>query len=387
MSVNHRTKTVQALLQDRIAAAGGVISFEEFMQTALYAPQYGYYESDDIFGAAGDFVTGPDLGPWLALGFADLVFWGWERLGRPAAWTLLEQGGGSGRLLVAVLEALEAKGALPPRIISVEKSAQLRLAQQQCYQVHNRRVEQFDTLEAVAPLEQALFFCNELPDAFPVRVLTRRGGELGERGVGVDGDHFVWRDMPWRGEGFDVDAALVEAWPEGYVSEWNPHLAGWQHSLSRVVQRGYLFCVDYGYTQQEYYRSQRATGTLMGHRAHQVVEDLLAEPGSCDLTAHIDFTALVRAGAASQLEASCFMSQGAWLAQSPAVQEAVQRIALRGGAESVSMLAHAKRMMMPFGMGESFKLLIQSKGVASEKPLYLSAFDHLPDLRAGDFRT
>lgn len=384
MSVNHRTKTLQELLHGRIDAAGGVISFEKFMQTALYEPELGYYESGEIFGAGGDFVTGPDLGPWLALGFADLILWGREKLGSPAGWTLLEQGGGSGRLLVSILDILGQKEALPSRIISVEKSDRLKAAQQALYQEHGYSVEQHSSLESLQPMENIIAFSNELPDAFPVRCLIKRGDELFERGVASDGTNFIWKDMPWQGEGFDVDKVLVEAWPDGYVSEWNPHLELWQKSLSHLVGNGYAFCVDYGYTQQEYYRPQRMSGTLMGHKGHQVIEDVLNDPGSCDLTAHIDFTSVVRAGMKSGLQGSCFMSQGGWLAQSPLVQEEVQKLALAGTAESVSALAHAKRMMLPFGMGETFKLLIQGKGMPVEKPLYLSAFDHFSDLHLPD---
>lgn len=386
MSVNHRTNSVQELLLRQIDDAGGVISFENFMQTALYTPDVGYYESEEIFGAEGDFVTGPDLGPWLALGFVDLILWARQQLGEESDWTLLEQGGGSGRLLVKVLEILRTQNALPARIITIEKSARLREMQRQLYEENGFAVEQFATLAEVGVVENAVMYCNELPDAFPVRCMIKRDGSLQERGVASDGCSFFWKEMPWQGEGFNVDRNLIDQWPEGYVSEWNPGLAGWQDSVAQVIGNGYLFCVDYGYSQQEYYRSQRMTGTLMGHKGHQVIEDVLNDPGSCDLTAHIDFTALCRAGLESGLKGSCFISQGGWLAQSPMVQQQVQKLALAGTAESVSELAHAKRMMMPFGMGETFKLLIQCKGMAVEKPYYLSAFDHLSDLRFQDSR-
>ncbi len=356
------------------------------MREALYAPGLGYYESAEVFGAEGDFLTAVEVGPWLALGFADLIEWGWRQLGSPDDWTLIEQGGGAGRLLGDVLRMLGERGvAMPKRTFAVEKSAHMRERQRSAYASLGHQVQIVNAPDALPDSENVLFFCNELPDAFPVRCLVKRGAQLYERGVGCDaaGD-FVWRESDTAPVSPGVDERFVAAWPEGYISEWNPHLPAWQAGIAGRMRRGFVFCVDYGYAQSEYYRPGRIEGTLLAHYRHEAVHNVLADPGSRDITAHIDFTALARAGRDAGLATTCWMAQGAWLAQSPSVQSQIQRIAMQRTEESAALLAGAKRMLLPQGMGELFKLAVQSMGVAPSAPDFLSSFNRVDALELDD---
>ncbi len=381
MSVNHNASDLEAIIAQRIADAGGWIPFDQFMGAALYEPKSGYYESAAVFGKDGDFITGGGLGPWLALGYADLIEWGWNQLGSPADWTLVEQGGGSGALLVDVVTLLQKKEIADPKIIMIETSSQMRERQQTHFMAHHLDVLSMPNLTDVGELENCLMFCNELPDAFPVKSFVWRDKTLIERGVAHSQNHFIWQDgLPIRDESIEVDDHLKSAWPDRYISEWNPNLATWQADVANMMTRGFLFCVDYGYSQQEYYRPQRVEGTLLGHRSHQVVENVLDRPGSCDITAHIDFTALRRIGERLGLRSECFMTQGAWLAQSPSVQKHIESLAASGNVESVQQLAHAKRMLLPFGMGETFKLLVEGFNIGHTVPGYLNQFNRLKDL-------
>ncbi len=380
MSVN--SSALSDVIAERIRKANGFLSFEQFMQAALYEPELGYYESAHVFGETGDFVTGADLGPWLAFAFADLVDWGWQQLGRPSDWCLLEQGGGSGRVLTAVVASLREKGCVPPQIVAVEASSHMRQRQSQHYVEAGIEVEQYATLAEAGERANCLMICNELPDAFPVRCFSWQQGRFYERGVGRVDSRFVWlTDEKPMHEPPVIDADIVAAWPEGYSSEFNHRLFGWQCDIASMMENGYLFCVDYGYTQREYYRPQRDEGTLMGHAGHKGINDVLeVVPGSCDITAHVDFTALARSAAAAGLQSCAYLTQGAWLAQSPMVQAAVQQLAMQGDAASVGQLAHAKRMMLPSGMGESFKLLACARSANAETPAYLAPFDRLATL-------
>ena len=375
-------RTLKNIIEQRIEEAGGLLPFDQFMRAALYEPGSGYYESEKIFGADGDFVTAPDLGPWLSLGLVDLISWGRAQFGPGTDWTLIEQGSGSGRLLLAVLRSLaEQPEQMPVRVISVEQSPRLSRMQQQLFSEHGLDVELRDSLEGIGPLERVVFFSNELPDAFPVRCFRWRQGRFFERGVTLDGDGFCWRDADEPlADAPEIAGSLIESWPEDYCSEWNPGLAVWQQQLADVVQSGFVFTIDYGYTQQEYYRPGRLEGSLLAHLRHQTSEDVLAHVGEQDITAHVDFTALNWAGRAAGFTALSWMTQGGWLAQSPSVQAFVQNLARQSDAESMHLMAHAKRMLMPFGMGEMFKLLVQSKGLEAKKPDYLSQFDHLRQL-------
>ncbi|MDQ6967853.1 MAG: SAM-dependent methyltransferase, partial [Mariprofundaceae bacterium] len=355
--------------------------FEDFMRAALYEPKLGYYESEHVFGEAGDFVTGADLGPWLAMGFADLMLWGWQQLGSPDHWVLLEQGGGTGRLLTQVLRFLQHQDIAFPTVIAVERSAWMRGRQKTHYSEKGFDIEQYAELADVKTDLPVLMMCNELPDAFPIRSFIWSDRCFYERGVQLSDNALLWAkshkpmtDKP------SIDAMLIEAWPNDYISEYNPALPAWQQDISRLIANGFVFCVDYGYSQQEYYRPNRIEGTLMGHKAHQVVEDILSEPGLCDLTAHVDFTDLAKLGVKCGLLPCSFMTQGGWLAQSPTVQQAISELAQEGSLESVQALTHAKRMLLPFGMGETFKLLVQGKG-KQVCPDYLKGLDRMRDLR------
>lgn len=381
MSVNHNASDLEAIIAQRIEDAGGWIPFDQFMRRALYEPELGYYESAAVFGKDGDFVTGAGLGPWLALGYADLIEWGWKQLGSPSDWRLVEQGGGSGALLVDVIALIQKKEMSLPEIVAIEASSQMRERQRAYYKTHQLDVVSVKSVADAGVLENCLMFCNELPDAFPVKSFVWKNGMLIERGVAHSQGSFVWQDgSSIHDESLEVDDHLKNVWPDGYISEWNPNLVTWQSEVAGMIKRGFLFCVDYGYSQQEYYRPQRIEGTLLGHRNHQVVENVLDRPGSCDITAHIDFSRLRRIGEKLGLISGCFMSQGAWLAQSPSVQRYVESIAATGSVESVQELAHAKRMLMPFGMGETFKLLVQGVNIEHTAPEYLNQFNRLDDL-------
>ena len=369
------SKTLSEKIRCRIREAGGWLSFEAFMHEALYARDSGYYESAHVFGEGGDFVTGAEIGPWLALGLADLAEWGWRNLGEPSEWTLLEQGGGEGRLMSDVLQHIRERNMPMPRAIAVERSARMRSRQAARYEKVGLRVAQFAGLDEVQSRANLIFFCNELPDAFPVRCFARRKGEMFERGVGLDADGaFIWRERPLS-DAPEIDETIVAAWPDGYISEWNPHLAAWLAGVGRVMDGGYLFCVDYGFAQSEYYRPQRMEGTLMAHLRHEASGDVLTDPGSRDITAHIDFTALARAARRAGFGVHAWMPQGAWLAQSPAVQECIRQAAMQRDAASMATMSAAKRMLMPQGMGELFKLCMLGKGVDAGAPAFLSAFD------------
>jgi len=373
---------LEKIIQKSIEEAGGFISFDRFMQAALYEPGLGYYESKTVFGEKGDFVTAPELGPWLSLGFADLLFWAWKELGEPGEWTLLEQGSGSGKLLASTLDLIsQFSMQSPTAVISVERSEQLRERQAALFAERGFEVMVVASLEELSPRENIVVFSNELPDAFPVRCFRRKGGQFFERGVALSGHGFEWKDGETAIEiGPDITPELVKGWQDGYVSEWNPGLELWQQQLSNIVECGYIFTVDYGYSQQEYYREGRVEGSLIAHIGQKTSEDVLSDPGSRDITAHVDFTALVQAGNRAGLSPQLWMSQGGWLAQSPSVQSFVQSLAMQNDAISMHLMAHAKRVLMPFGMGEVFKLLIQSKGLQGERPDYLKQFDHLDHL-------
>jgi len=371
------TEHILGLMQSN----GGAVSFHDWMQAALYESKLGYYESESIFGKAGDFTTAAAMGSWLSMGFAESINKAWQAMGKPDDWTLLEQGGGNGDLLCNTLDQLVTLGLTPPHIIAVETSAQLRQRQANNFVKHEVNVQQATLLQDIKPVKNLIMFSNELPDAFPVRAFSYKQQQTIERGVDWDGEKFIWTDLQTLNT--PVASNIQTQWQEGYISEFNPNLQSWQQTIANMADKAVILTVDYGYTQQEYYRTTRIEGTLMGHYKHQVVEDVLKlSPGVCDITAHIDFTALKEAGENVGLQTIAYTTQGAWLAQNQTVQQHMQTLASNPSVDNIAQITQAKRLMLPTGMGESFKLLIQSKGLSEKdsQTLVSPAFDRLKTL-------
>jgi len=373
-------------IAQQISDAGGTIGFDQWMAQALYDPDHGYYEGRQRFadpvGKQEDFVTAADLGPWASLAFADLILWSWQQLGSPAVWALVEQGGGSGRLLVDTLAILAGWEMAQPQVYAVERSASLRQHQRTLYDAKSVAITQCATTDQLPDLDAAVLMSNELPDAFPVRRFVAKNSLLYEQMVAWDGSKFIWQDatapLPHPP---NIATTIRTQWQDNYRSEWNPNLDQWIQSCSEIANKSIILCVDYGFSQQEYYRPERSDGTLMGHQQHQVVEHILAEAGACDITAHIDFTALLHAACTAGFHGTAFMPQWAWLAQSPSVQREMANKGAQSDLASVQAIAQAKRLMLPQGMGETFKLLVAAKGVTPTEPSYLAPFNRLSSLQ------
>ncbi len=360
-----------ALLQAQIHAGGGAIPFARFMELALYAPGLGYYSAGATkFGAAGDFVTAPELGPLFAACVADALAPVLRQLGPDAAF--VELGGGSGAFAEVALQQLLALDALPARYAILEPSADLRQRQRE------RLRERLDPLlfELVewldGPLEPAwdgVLFANEVIDALPTPRFTLRDGAVFEEHVALDGDgRFVRVDRP-------ADALLVAAVRhverqlptplfDGYRSELLPQLPYWLQAVIGGMQRGALLFVDYGYARGEYYQPQRREGTLRAFRRHQLVDDVYAYPGLQDLTASVDFTALAEAGAGAGFAFTGYCAQASFLIGNGLEQHlAAAEARAVDDAARYALRQQAKRLTLPGEMGERFQAIGFQRGV------------------------
>ena len=259
--------------------ASGPLRFDRFMDLALNGAG-GYYERPPV-GPAGDFVTSPHVHPifgaLLARGIREL----WDHLERPDPFRLVEIGGGDGTLLRHLLDHL---GDLPLEVRAVEASAGARDAL--------REILGVEVVEAVGD-EPHLVLGHELLDNLPFRLL--RGGK--EVHVGLEGDRFVrvelpaGRDLPTEADRVArtvPDAAEEIAVPTGAV--------GMIEDLARVIRHGYALFVDYG-------GDAGGGGRVHGYRGHRSIEDVLAEPGTADITAGVDFGLLADAAVAGGLQA------------------------------------------------------------------------------------
>jgi SAM-dependent MidA family methyltransferase len=364
-----------------IAAAGGWIPFSTFMQLALHAPALGYYAAGARkFGAAGDFVTAPELTPLFARCLATQVA---EVLGRTGGGDLLEVGAGTGMLAADLLAALAERDALPGRYRILELSGDLR--ERQRATVSDRlgglaaRVEWLDTLPQ-APW-RGVVLGNEVLDALPVERFRAAAAGFDLVGVvaGAAGS-FALESRPATGRVAGQLAALAASFPaplpEGFESDACVMLPAWIEALAAPLAQGVMLFVDYGLPRAQYYHPSRAGGTLCGFFRHRRVEDVLARPGLQDITAWVDFTAVAEAGVAAGLEVAGFSTQAHFLLASGLESELRRAPAASTAAELARNQAVAT-LLLPGEMGERCKVIALAREL--EGPLCGFAFRDLTD--------
>jgi SAM-dependent MidA family methyltransferase len=356
---------LRALIQQQICAGGGAIPFSRFMELCLYAPGLGYYSAGATkFGAAGDFVTAPELGPLFAACVADAVAPVLQQLGPDAEF--VELGGGSGAFAEVALKKLLALDAVPARYAILEPSADLRQRQRERLRQHLPPLL-FELVEWLdmppQPSWDGVLFANEVIDALPTPRFTLRDGEVFEEHVALVGTGgFIGSDRP-------ADALLAAAvrhverqlpapFADGYRSELLPQLPYWVQAVVGGMRRGALLFIDYGYPRREYYLPQRNRGTLRAFRRHQVSDDVFAWPGLQDITASVDFTALAEAGDSAGFEFSGYCSQASFLVGNRLEQNLAEAEARTHDEAARYALRHqAKQLTLPDAMGERFQAI------------------------------
>jgi SAM-dependent MidA family methyltransferase len=334
-------------LRRRIAQHGPV-GFDEFMAIALYHPHGGYYASEkNRTGRRGDFFTsvsvGPVFGKLLAAQFLEMR----EHLGHPADFTLVEQGAHDGQLLADILAAWPAPA---PRIIVIEPLANLRDLQRQTLAPWAPHLVHVAHERELPPFTGA-FFANELLDAFPVKLLVRDRGTWLERRVDDNGAHFVFLDVPFSGETPPVPGAIPH-----FTTEVCPSLTPWMQTVAAKITKGWLLLIDYGHPAAIRHHPARAGGTLAAYRDHQRRDDPLADPGTQDLTAHVDFTAVAQAAQDAGLTLAGFTDQHHALAALAARTFPAMPATHLSPAAAREMRA-LRQLLHPESMGTSFKFL------------------------------
>ena len=358
------SETLRQLIQREITASGGHISFARFMQLALYAPGLGYYSAGlHKFGAAGDFVTAPELGTLFARCLAQQCLPLLQELGEA---DLLEVGAGSGALATDLLLALEPHGQLPRHYYILELSADLR--QRQARQLHERaphlaaRVQWLESLPQ-QPL-RGIVLANELLDAMPVERFRIDAGGLQQLCVAWQGNEFVWHTTP-------ADAALAggiqsridtTSLPSGYTSEINLQAEAWLRSMAGLLEAGVILLIDYGYPRAEFYHAGRPDGTLLCHYRHRAHANPLTLVGLQDITSHVEFTALAEAGTEAGLTLLGYTSQAAFLLASGITQLAEQSAGNDARAQ-MALAQEIKKLTLPQEMGELFKVMAFGRGI------------------------
>ena len=364
-------KIKQAIWQNN-----GWISFVNFMQMALYAPEFGYYAGGlDKFGEGGDFVTAPEISALFGQALANQI----AEILTQTDGNILELGAGSGKLAQDILLRL-AELALYPNYFILEVSSHLRAVQQQNLK-KNLPSEIFARVVWLDTLPENFFgviVANEVLDALPVHIVHQAEDHIFERGVAEKNGELVWQEKTLAkinpaGE-FDETPNLTIAerqlladvkqqnLPIGMVTEFCLAATGLMQSLSQSLQKGAVLLIDYGFSAREYYHPQRGQGTLMCHYRHYAHDDPLKLIGLQDITAHVNFTQIAEAGVASGLNFAGFTSQAQFLLNC-GLLDLMQKISPDNVREYAPMAAAVQKLLSPAEMGELFKVIGLTKNL------------------------
>ena len=369
-----RPETTHTPLGEILAARireRGPIPFAEYMAECLYHSEHGYYSRAESRRFA-DYYTSVDVHPVFGRLLARQLAEMWELVERPAEFLVVDAGAGAARLAAHILDF--ASQQLPEfyaalRYVVVERSAARRAAHTQQIGRHIASGHARSS-EALPPaIPHGCILSNELLDALPVHRVVLERGELSELYVALDGDRFCEQTGPVS------TPALADYFPEqgielqeGQQAEVNLAACEWIEAAGKALERGFVMTIDYGHEAQELYDERHLRGTLLAYGRHRAGEEFFRAPGEQDLTAHVNFTALDVWGRRAGLARTGLVSQ-AHLLMALGKQNDFADLYDAGQSEGDAVRARLqlKNLIHPEGMGETFQVFIQHKGVASPR--------------------
>lgn len=375
----------------------GPISFETFMEMALYYPGLGYYMKETAnIGRSGDFYTSSHLHPIFGAMLGRQMEEMWEVMGRPADFRVVEMGAGMGYLAKDMLGYLKTSAVSSQKsevkesffrhltYVMVERNTTIRTIQQELLTEFRDKVEWVSDLNDLEPTT-GCFLSNELLDAFPVKAVEMDDG-LMEIYVSVPshppipslvgGDDFIEIKMPVSSEIREYLGEYSIELSKCYRTEVNLKLKEWLRDVEERLSEGFILTIDYGYPAWDYYGEDRNRGTLLCYYQHQVNEDPYAHIGEQDLTAHVNFSAVKKWGEEFGLKTVGFCPQGTYLISLGLDEVMTELYPVRknglsngvyGDSPDAFEIAKIKGLILPQGMGESHKVMIQYKGHGEPK--------------------
>lgn len=342
--------------------------FARFMELALYCPNLGYYEAKrDTVGRRGDFYTsvsvGNLFGELLAFQFAE---WLEVLRGQGDQLKIVEAGAHDGRLAVDILGWLRSnRPGLYEKVdyCILEPSLRRRQWQRESVGSFIEKIHWLDGFDGVAASPMSgVIFSNELLDAFPVRRLgwDAKNQKWFEWGVGLAGEHFAWIKMELARNDEPLNQTpqhLLDVLPDNFTTEISPAAASWWRMAATSLKRGKLITADYGLDADEFFLPSRVDGTLRGFFRHQFANDLLANPGEQDLTAHVNFSEIQTAGEESGLRTEFYSTQTKFL--TGVLEKTLKDKTF--GEWNPARGRQFQTLTHPEHLGRAFRVLVQSR--------------------------
>jgi SAM-dependent MidA family methyltransferase len=354
---------LQQLIIERIQREGP-LTFAEYMRLALYEPGSGYYTCGQArIGWDGDYITSADLSALFAHCLGRQLALCWEMLKRPVPFVVLEQGAGRGTLSESVRNWAEREESAFARAL-VYATTDIRDGQ--------------DSLHPAGQPRAHVLFSNELLDAFPVHIVEVCQGQLSEVYVicqqGRLAEGLAPPSSPQVASYLDEACIPWRTFPTGWRAEINLQAQRWLAQAVGLLHRhGFLLTIDYGDRARQLYIRERRRGTLLCYAHHQTSEDPLRLPGEQDITAHIDFSALIARGRALGLRLHRYTTQRTWL-QGCGLADELARIRTRDFASADACRASDQGQVALLGwynLRQRAGLLTDPQGMGNFKVLIL----------------
>ncbi|MBI2487352.1 MAG: SAM-dependent methyltransferase [Deltaproteobacteria bacterium] len=362
--MNELTQTIKSLIHK-----SGHITFAKFMELALYHPNYGYYASGKAkIGKEGDYYTSSSVHPAFGEVLGRFICRAWE-LVAVSDFTVIEMGAGKGFLSLDILDSIKRNNpTLYDRLsyLIIELSPQLREEGKATLREHLSKIKWVDFLTDLK-LESisGVFISNELVDSLPFHRAKLKNRKLQEIFVGLRDEDFV----EFIGEPSSLE---LKEYFKGYDLEFedeqeveiNLKAREWLSDISSVLSKGLVLTVDYGFLTPELYSSIRMKGTFRCFHKHTLNENPYLNIGEQDITAHVNFSDLIRTGDSLGLSTIKYITQGQFLVDW-GILDIIERYSSSDISSEKSRLA-IKNLFLPELMGERFKVLIQSKNLENK---------------------
>jgi SAM-dependent MidA family methyltransferase len=358
----HSNKLRDLIYHD-IALQDGWIPFSRYMELALYAPGLGYYSAGaHKFGAAGDFVTAPEISPLFGRTLARQII----DIMAQSTPVILELGAGSGKLAVDILSELEKLNSLPTRYDILEISTDLRQRQKLLLQKYvPHLIHRVHWLDALPEKISGCVLANEVLDALPVHLVRWANNEISERGVLCINEQLTWGERTPQSRmlhHYALEMSKLVTPAGNMLSEISLAARGLVSSLSERLDKGVLLFIDYGFGAREYYHPQRNNGTLMCHYRHHAHDDPFFLPGLQDITSHVDFTAVAESAIDVGLHLYGYTTQAYFLINC-GITELLNDSSPSKVLQYLPLSSQLQKLASPAEMGELFKVIALGKGI------------------------
>jgi NADH dehydrogenase [ubiquinone] 1 alpha subcomplex assembly factor 7 len=340
--------TALARLIDHEIASTGPMGLARYMALCLTHPEYGYYVRGAPLGAAGDFITAPEISQLFGEMVGVWIVIKWQGLGRPRRWTLGEAGPGRGTLMADAMRVVTRAGGRP-EVVLLETNASLRAEQKARLEPFSPRWAN-DLTDFVAGEIPLIVVANEFFDALPIAQYQRVNNGWRERLIGLRNGQRCWglSSVPIGNKA--LPQALAGATPGDIFEQGSPGKSMMGELAMAISGRGGgALVIDYGH-------EKTTTGDSLQAVSGHAPCDPLLRPGEVDLTAHVDFEALANAARAGGAEPLPLLTQGYFLAQM-GIKTRTGALVAANPARASELNSGLERLTGPSQMGELFKVL------------------------------